>query len=154
MLGPAAVILSSMLIITSLATVHAQEAHPTLGNRIGNLRTVVVATAPSSDSEIAVPPATSVTFAMAANKKTGGADAVDLPTWLSKEETLTGLQLLDLSCHIIVAYDQFDEEGDNINTGVYEESWAGLTKLKRSYKSDRFNQTDYATEKGLYRRGD
>jgi hypothetical protein len=144
-----------MLIIASLAIVHAQEANPTTTNRAANLKTVVVATAAKSDSEIAVPPARSATFDLAAGKKPAGADAVDLPIWLSNQEALNGLQSVDLlPWHIVVAYDQFDEDGDNINSGVYEEYWAGPKKYKRSYKSDRFNQTDYATDKGLYRRGD
>jgi hypothetical protein len=37
---------------------------------------------------------------------------------------------------------------------VYEEFWVGAKKYKRIYKSDNFNQTDYATDKGLYRHGD
>jgi hypothetical protein len=78
-----------------------------------------------------------------------------LPSWLSKEVALNGLQSTDLlPWHIVMTYDQFDEDGDNINSGVYEEYWAGPKKYKRSYKSDRFNQTDFATDKGLYRRGD
>lgn len=54
----------------------------------------------------------------------------------------------------MVTYDQFDEDGDNVHSGVYEEYWAGAKKYKRIYKSDNLNQTDYATEKGLYRLGD
>jgi hypothetical protein len=155
MLRHTAGILFSTLIISSLAIVHAQEAAHVAANTTENLKTVVVAVAAKSDSEIAVPPATSVTFSTATNKKAGATEAVDLPSWLSKEEALTGLQSDDLRpWHIVVAYDQFDEDGDNINSGVYEEYWFGPKKYKRSYKSDRFNQTDYATEKGLYRSGD
>ena len=56
--------------------------------------------------------------------------------------------------HIVVTYDQFDEDGDNVHSGTLEEYWAGPGKYKRIYKSDDFNQTDYATERGLYRSGD
>jgi len=41
-----------------------------------------------------------------------------------------------------------------VHSGVYEEYWAGAKKYKRIYKSDNLNETDYATEKGLYRLGD
>lgn len=86
-------------------------------------------------------------------KKT--ADAVDLPNWLSKEAALNGLQSTGLlPWHIVVTYDQFDEDGDNVHSGVYEEYWVGAKKYKRIYRSDNFNQTDYATDDGLYRRGD
>jgi hypothetical protein len=149
------VILFSMLLVASLAIAHAPEQHPSPVNGTANLKTAVVAAETKSKSVIAVPPATSVTFNMAAGKKAASADAVDLASWLSKEETLNGMQSTNLlPWHIVMIYDQFDEDGDNINSGVYEEYWAGPKKYKRSYKSDRFNQTDYATDKGLYRRGD
>jgi hypothetical protein len=90
-----------------------------------------------------------------AGKKPTGADAVDLPNWLSKETALNGLQSADLlPWYIVVTYDQFDEDGDNVNSGVCEEYWVGAKKYKRIYKSDNLNQTDYATDKGLYRHGD
>jgi len=88
-------------------------------------------------------------------KKTAGKDGVDLAGWLSREESLNGLQSTNLlPWHIVVTYDQFDEDGDNVHSGVFEEYWVSPKKYKRSYKSDNFNQTDYATDKGLYRRGD
>jgi hypothetical protein len=80
---------------------------------------------------------------------------VNLPNWLSKEAALNGLQSTDLPpWHIVVTYDQFDEDGDNIRSGVYEEYWVGPRKYKRIYKRDNLNQTDYATAEGLYRQGD
>ena len=80
---------------------------------------------------------------------------MDLPNWLSKEAALNGLQSTDLRpWHIVVSYDQFDEDGDSEHSGVYEEYWVGAKKYKRIYKSDNFNQTDYATDMGLYRHGD
>jgi hypothetical protein len=88
-------------------------------------------------------------------KKVTGADAVDLPNWLGKEAALNGLQSSNvLPWHVVVTYDQFDEDGDNVHSGVYEEYWVGAEKYKRIYKSDNLNQTDYATAKGLYRLGD
>jgi len=124
-------------------------------NRAGDMKTLVVATETKSDAVIAVPPVTSVTIKLGGERKGLGADAVDLPIWLRKEAALNGLQSTDLlPWHIVVTYDQLDEHGNNVHSGVYEEYWAGTKKYKRIYKSDDLNQTDYATEKGLYRRGD
>jgi hypothetical protein len=151
---PAHVLLFSILAGSSLAMGHAQEGSPVV-NHTDGLKTLVVAAEEKSDSLIVVPPATSVHFSPRSEKKAAGADAVDLPSWLSKEAGLNGLESTDLSpWHIVVTYDQFDEDGDNIHSGVYEEYWVGPKKYKRIYKSDNFNQTDYATDKGLYRRGD
>ncbi len=150
---PPEVVLFSILIAGSPTMVHAQD-NPAAVNP-GNLKTVIVATEAKSDSVIAVPPVMSVSISLWGKKNTTGADAVDLPTWLGKEAALNGLLSTDLRpWHIVVNYDQFDEDGDNVHSGVYEEYWVGAKKYKRSYKSDDFNQTDYATEKGLYRLGD
>jgi hypothetical protein len=143
----------SILVLSSLTILHAQD-NPTAVN-LGDLKTVIVTTETKSDSVIAVPPVTFVTANLRGGKKAEGADAVDLASWLSKEAALNGLQPTDLHpWHIVVTYDQFDEDGDNVHSGVYEEYWAGAKKYKRIYKSDNFNQTDYATDKGLYRHGD
>ena len=56
--------------------------------------------------------------------------------------------------HIVIKYDQFDQDGDNVHSGVYEKYWVGTKKYKRIYKSDNLNQLDYATDRGLYRLGD
>jgi hypothetical protein len=149
------VVFLSILVVSLPAIVHAQEGHPTSVNRAGDPKTLVVATETKSDSVIAIPPATSWSMSLRGEKKAPGADAVDLPNWLGKESALNGLQSADLlPWHIMVAYDQFDEDGDNVNSGVYEEYWVGAKKYKRIYKSDHLNQTEYATDKGLYRLGD
>lgn len=150
---PIAVVLFLMLSLgmATAVSVYPQEGHPAAEN----LKTVVVATEAKSDSVIAVPPATSVRFYPKGEKNPGRGDAVDLPGWFSKEEALNGLESPGLlPWHIVVTYDQFDEDGDNVHSGVYEEYWAGPKKYKRIYKSDNLNQTDFATEKGLYRLGD
>jgi hypothetical protein len=154
MLRPADVLFFSILAVSSLAMVRAQE-NPTTVKHTRDLKTLVVAAETKSDSVIAIPPATSVKFDLKGEKKAADADAVDLPHWLSKEAALNGLQSTDLRpWHIVVTYDQFDEDGDNVHSGVYEEYWVGAKKYKRIYKSDNFNQTDYATDNGLYRLGD
>jgi hypothetical protein len=150
---PSHVQLSLISIAAFLTLARAQETAST--NHIGNLKTLVVATEAKSDAAIAIPPIASVTINLKNAKHRTGADSVDLTTWLSKEAALNGLQSTDLQpWHIVVNYDQFDEDGDNVHSGVYEEYWAGAKKYKRIYKSDNLNQTDYATEKGLYRLGD
>jgi hypothetical protein len=136
-----------------LTLVRAQGTPAT--QHTGNLKTLVVASEAKSEAAIAIPPITSVTINVKNDKHSAGTDAVDLTTWLSKEAALNGLQSTDLQpWHVVVTYDQFDEDGDNVHSGVYEEYCAGAKKYKRIYKSDNRNETDYATEKGLYRLGD
>jgi hypothetical protein len=55
--------------------------------------------------------------------------------------------------HILVSYDKFDEDGDNVDSGTYEELWAGPKKYRLSYTSHDFIQTDISTADGLYRVG-
>jgi hypothetical protein len=151
---PADVLMFLILAVCSLTTVHAQE-NPTTANSTGGLKTLVVAAEAKSDSVIAVPPVTSMTVELEAPKRSSDTDAVNFADWLEKEATLNGLQSTDLRpWHIVVSYDHFDEDGDNVHSGVYEEYWVGAKKYKRIYTSDNFNQTDYATDKGLYRYGD
>jgi hypothetical protein len=72
-----------------------------------------------------------------------------------QQSGLNGLESSDLlPWHIVVSYDQFDEDGDNVHSGVYEEYWVGAKNYKRIYKSDDLNQTDFGTDKSLYRVGD
>jgi len=136
------------------AIADGQEPDPTPMNRARNEKTLVVATKAISDSTIAVPPATSVQFGLQADKssRSGG---IELSNWIEQERKLNGLQAVDLlPYHVVVSYEQYDDDGDNVHSGVYEEYWAGPKKYKRIYAADDFNQTDYATEKGLFRRGD
>jgi len=53
-----------------------------------------------------------------------------------------------------LTWDQFDEDGDNIHSGTFEEFYVGSRKYRRIYAGDTLNQTDVATESGLYRSGD
>lgn len=146
-------LLISILVVSSLTLVHAQD-DPTTANHTRELKTLIVAAEAKSESVIAVPPATSVTFALRGEKRAVTVD-IDLPTWLRKEAGLNGLQSTYAHpWHIMVTYDQFDEDGDNVHSGTYEEFWDGPKKYRRVYKSDNFNQTDYATDHGLFRRGD
>ncbi len=140
-----------------LCVAHAQTG-PTVADQSRVERVVVVTPEAKSDSVIAIPPATSVTVVVRNEKRATTethATSVDLAEWLRKEAALNGLESTEVQpWHIVITYDQFDEDGDNVHSGVYEEFWAGPKKYKRIYKSDNFNQTDCATERGLFRRGD
>jgi len=135
-----------ILVLASSTLVHGQESYPAPANGPANQKTLIVATETKSDSVVAVPPITSVSVNLRADKKLS-ADAIDLSSWIAKEAALNGLQSADvLPWHVVVAYDQFDEDGDNVHSGAYEEYWAGEKKYKRIYKSDNLNQTDYGTD--------
>src|SRR5277367_1819793 len=112
---PAHVPLFLISVASVLTLVPAQEAPPV--NHTVNIKTLVVATEAKSDSIIAIPPIRSITISPQKDKR--GADAVDLTKWLGKMTTLSGLQSADLQpWHIVVTYDQFDEDGDNVHSGV------------------------------------
>jgi hypothetical protein len=154
---PGQLISFALLLLISPVELRAQETSPVAANQAAAQKTLVVAADSKSDSVIAIPPLTSVTVNIALNgaNKPPKADTFDLPVWRDREEAANGLQSPSLPpWHLVVSYDQFDEDGDNINSGVFEEYWVGPSKYKRSYKSDRFNQTEYATSKGLFRQGD
>jgi len=55
--------------------------------------------------------------------------------------------------HILVSYDKFDRDGDNVDSGTYEEFWVGASQYRLTYTSHDFTQTDFATENGLFRTG-
>lgn len=148
-------LLLSIALLSSPVVIRAQELSPVTANHPSEMKTLVVAAEAQSNSVVAVPPITSVTFNLRSGKQASSADAVDLPSLIKKEAALNGLQSSALlPWHIVITYDQFDEDGDNVHSGVYEEYWVGPKRYKRIYRSDNFNQTDYATDKGLYRRGD
>lgn len=146
-------ILTGVLVFGSVTVVRAQD-NPVAANQPEQMKVIVVAPEAKSDSVITVPPATSARFALQSEKRKETAHS-DLSTWIAKESALNGLQSTDANpWHLIVTYDQFDEDGDNVHSGTLEEFWAAPTKYKRIYESDNFNQTDYATDHGLFRRGD
>lgn len=145
------VLLLTILLVSPLIVAYAQDtttpANPT------ELKTLVVTSGAKSDSVIAVPPITSQRIVLQSRRQV--AADINLQAWLLKEANLNGLQSTDVRAwHIMIAYDQFDEDGDNVHSGTYEEFWASPEEYKRIYKSDNFNQTDYATGRGLFRSGD
>ena len=116
-------------------------------------KSVVVSAQPQSDSVIAVPPYVYQTYGKT-DKPHPGSPIALMPS-LEAARAINGLDSANVSpWHIVVSYDQFDEDGDNNNSGIYEEYWTGPKKYRRSYRSDALNQTDVATDHGLYRVGD
>ena len=148
-------VLTLIIAITCLGA-SAQEkgtSSPAVNESI-KLKTIVVSASAPSDSAIAIPPATSVTFDRNPKNAVADSDRVDLKSWISTVAALNGLESSALRpWHIVIAFDRFDEDGDDVQSGTFEEYWAGPTKFKRSYKSPDFSQTDYATDKGLFRVG-
>jgi TonB family protein len=58
-----------------------------------------------------------------------------------------------LPWHLRVSYQIFDDKGHSKDSGLYEEFWVSDKKYKRSYTSPNFTQSDFATDRGLYRSG-
>jgi hypothetical protein len=56
--------------------------------------------------------------------------------------------------HIKLSYDQFDEDGDNVHSGTFEEFYVAPKRYKQILTGDVLNQVNIATESGLYRSGD
>jgi len=148
------VTLISVLFTGSPARCQAPDTQTTT-KQLADLKRVVVGPQSNSDSVIVVPPTTSVSVNLKNGKHSQGADAVDLPSWIRKESALNGLESSDSRpWHIVISWEQYDEDGDNVDSGVFEEFWVAPNKYKRIYKSDGFSQTDYASGKGLFRLGD
>jgi hypothetical protein len=141
MLSPARTLCVASFVICSA---HAQQ-----------LKVVITPPSASSDSVIAVPPESSWGGSFNLTSEASKQKSTDFADWLRKETAINGLQSGNLQpWHIVITYDQFDEDGDNVHSGTIDELWTGPKKYKINYKSDNFNQTDYATDQGLFRLGD
>jgi len=82
-------------------------------------------------------------------------DQGNLQAWLDARGNENGLSSAGLQpWHIVIAYDQFDGDGDNVHSGVVEEFWGGPRRSRIDFKSDDLSQTDFVTERGMYRVGD
>ncbi len=55
--------------------------------------------------------------------------------------------------HLKTTYKLFDEKGNSIDQGTYEEFWVSQAKYKRILTSSTSKQTDYGTNKGMLRSG-
>ncbi len=56
--------------------------------------------------------------------------------------------------HVVARFESFDPDGKPKDSGTFEEWWFGPKSYKSVYKSTTLNQTDVATEQGLFRSGD
>lgn len=65
-----------------------------------------------------------------------------------------GLGNLNTPWHVLMRFESFDSAGAPENAGTFEEWWFGPKSYKSIFKSEHLNQTDVATERGLYRAGD
>ncbi len=133
-------------------TVQAQDPSMTQPDPI---RVVVAAPSAGSETVIAIPPATSWTGPIGFGAPKVNAPQIgDLSSWVNQQSALNGLENLATPWRIVIGYEQFDEDGDRVHSGTYEELWAGPKRYRASYRADDLNQTDYATTQGLYRQGD
>jgi hypothetical protein len=88
-------------------------------------------------------------------KPDGMKDPGILTDWVREQSAKYGLKSTEIKpWHLVLEYDQFDGDGDNTHSGVIDELWVGPNIYRLSYKGDSINQTDYATDKGLFRHGD
>lgn len=55
--------------------------------------------------------------------------------------------------HLKASFKLFDWDGKPTDEGIYEEFWAGPRKSKRIITSANVKQTEYTTEKGIFRTG-
>jgi hypothetical protein len=60
----------------------------------------------------------------------------------------------DVPWHLEFAYDEFDEDGDNVHSGTVEEVYVSPKKFRKVIKTDEFSQTEVADGSDLYRAGD
>src|SRR6185312_15218995 len=94
---------------------------------------VVIANADSSNAVIAVPPETSwtATLSLSANNPKYRRSNDDLAMWVRTQSGINGLQGPNLQpWRVVIAYDEFDKDGDNVNSGIFEELWAGPAKTQ------------------------
>ncbi len=55
--------------------------------------------------------------------------------------------------HVQLAYDEFDEDGDNVHSGTIDEYYLSPTKYRRVIKTDELSQIEVGTGSDLYRSG-
>jgi TonB family protein len=59
----------------------------------------------------------------------------------------------DQTWHLKVAFQIFDDHGNAKDQGIYDEFYVSPSKFKRSYSATGFSQSDYGTDKGMFRSG-
>jgi TonB family protein len=56
--------------------------------------------------------------------------------------------------HVHATYQTFDDQGKPSGTGTFEMWWASPTKYKQVFAGDSFNQIEYGTNHGVFRKGE
>jgi hypothetical protein len=113
----------------------------------------------SKPQSLSAQPSTVTAQAPAEPSAASGATSRDVVPKDRKELLLAAARVNGLDApglqpwHILVTYDEFDEDGDNVDSGTYEEFWVGPKQYRLSYTSPDFTQTDIASERGLFRTG-
>jgi hypothetical protein len=150
-------ILCCVLALSTCAVAYSQSPSAAPSSDLAT-KSLVVATQAKSGAEIVVPPADLGPIIVTLRPKQKHEDKPaesDLPAWIQKQAALNGLDSPNLTpWHIRLTYARFDEDGDKVDQGTYEEFWAGPRKYKRIYKGDNLNQTDYVTDRGSFWLGD
>ena len=149
-------VLALVFALASLLSVTAQNhENPQDPDAQATLLRVSVGIKAESGNVILVPPATSQKFDLKHSKDIPDSDRVELKVWLKQQTAKLAFSALQgRPWHIVITYDQFDEDGDNVHSGVFEEFWFADDKFKRIYKADDFSQVACATKDGLYQSGD
>ena len=107
-----------------------------------------------AQSSAPTPPADSTKQIAASNAPAIPSMPADPAAILELGARLNGLHAPEISpWHIKATYQLFKPNGKPSSSGTYEEFWYSDKSYKRTYTSATFTQTEYATERGLYRSG-
>ena len=117
---------------------------------------VVIGTSASSPEVISIPAETSWTVSISTNAhEHKGKVPTNLQAWLDARRSENGLLSAVLRpWHLVINYAEFDKDGNKVHSGILEEFWSGPKRSRISLKSDQLSQTDFITERGLFREGD
>ncbi len=95
-----------------------------------------------------------ITFALQSRVAAGQPLPKDAVAALRVAREVNGLDSASVKpWHIRGSYTFYNEKGKVDDKGVYEEWWVSPSQYKRSFKSKKFAQTEYATGTALYREG-
>lgn len=121
-----------LLMLWGLGTAMAQQAPATPA-----AGTQATATATPAVSPLDVPLPADPMQRLELASKVNGLEAADIHPW-----------------HLKASYEIQDPEGKPLDKGTFEEWWAGPKRYKVIYHGQDFLQTEYGTEKGVFREGD
>jgi hypothetical protein len=152
---------TGLLVFAAVVGVSGAQAVPALDTTVDQHDVVVVGDGgAASNDAVVIRASTSETVRI---RMIGGRDKPEVKTaadpkaiaWAASMSAKNGLEGSGVRpWHAVIQFEQFDEDGDKINGGTFEEWWTAPTRYKRVYASDKLSQTEYATDQGLYRVGD